>query len=180
MYKLKTLNTREIIAESDTLFDLLDNCFYRYAFHNFTDQDQKLKDRDLKPIMISPKKVFVLDKDDLIVPLYQIEETFKKIIEENMNIFSRYKSYNPEKNFRKGPVPGIGKISRYGNFFRHIKTTSERRIAAIAEHDEELLEVGIRIRAKRNHKNIPNTWDDFYRKDTDHRNWKRHRKHQWK
>lgn len=38
----------------------------------------------------------------------------------------------------------------------------------------------VRVRAKRNTANLPNSWDDIARSDYTNRSWKRHRKTQYK
>lgn len=59
---------------------------------------------------------------------------------------------------------------------RRIRTTHERRWVR-AWDDEEFAP---KIRARRNARNLPDSWDDYVRRDVDDRNWKRHRRHQWK
>jgi len=82
--------------------------------------------------------------------------------------------------FRLGPVPCTGKKS-WGSYWRHPKTTAERREAAYVRYDEELREYNIRPRAKRNFTNLPNVWDDFRRTNVNSKSWKNQkRKHQWK
>ncbi len=60
------------------------------------------------------------------------------------------------------------------------KTPRTRQEAAQAVATEEALEMGfhIKIRAKRNARNLPNAWDD--KPCHSEKNWKRHRKSQWK
>ena len=79
--------------------------------------------------------------------------------------------------FRKDPVPGIGKYRRQANWLRRIHTTSERRMAE-AHSDVEMKEYDVKVRAKRNARNLPDSWDD-YRRHIE-KNWKSQRKTQWK
>ena len=75
------------------------------------------------------------------------------------------------KNFyyyRYDPVPGVHKYPK-GHYYRRIRTTQERRWSCF---DHEY------FRMKRNHKNIPNSWDDIQRHFQ--RNWKKFRKTQYK
>lgn len=104
---------------------------------------------------------------------------------ENRRSISHYyfhRSYQSRKNFvfRDGPVPRTGKKT-WGRWWRHPKTTAERREAAYVRYDEELKEYDIRPRAKRNFCNLPNLWDDFRRTNVNSKSWKNQkRKHQWK
>lgn len=74
----------------------------------------------------------------------------------------------------EGPVPGIRR-RRGGHYFRHPKTTRERRWAEpMPEYDEPA------PRAKRSAANLPNSWDDYAIADRQDRSWKRFRGHQCK
>lgn len=80
--------------------------------------------------------------------------------------YNAYKELNCPKNktfrfwkkqrnayvFRKGPVPGTGKVSRH-RYYKRLKATQERKYACDKEHIPY-------IRAKRNFSNIPNYYDD--------------------
>ena len=72
--------------------------------------------------------------------------------------------------------PGTKSQKRHvtGSYFRKIHTTPERRWAH-AWDDEEFAP---KCRARRNSKNLPESWDDYYRTGT--KNWKKYRSHQWK
>jgi len=88
-------------------------------------------------------------------------------------------NYNPEKDFRNGPLRSV---HDYGNWrgHRHPKTTQERRIARAHERDEDLRYYGIKVRAKRNFRNLPNAWDDISHSDWGQKNWKNYRRTQYK
>lgn len=88
---------------------------------------------------------------------------------------SRKETVERHGEFRRSPVPFTGKRSWGG--VRRISTTPERR-TAVAHSDKEMKEHGVKVRAKRNKSNLPNTWDDYWRHNM--RSWKKHRKHQWK
>lgn len=64
-----------------------------------------------------------------------------------------WKKQLPE--FRKGPVPNTGKFSGY-RYFRHMKTTQERR----KNSDPEVYEY---VRPARRSDNLPNSYDDITR-----------------
>lgn len=74
----------------------------------------------------------------------------------------------------EGPVPGIHR-PRNASYFRKIKTTNERRWATPIIEDGEPAP-----RAARNHRNIPNSWDDYGVAAREDINWKHFRKTQWK
>lgn len=74
----------------------------------------------------------------------------------------------------EGPVPGVRR-PRGGNYFRHPKTTNERRWATPVLEDGEPAP-----RAARNSHHLPNSWDDYQRASREDRNWKRFRKTRWK
>lgn len=61
-----------------------------------------------------------------------------------------------------------------GYWLRLPRSTQERR------QSQETWEGLVKIRAKRNARNLPDAWDDVPRDDFDDRCWKRHRRHQYK
>lgn len=66
--------------------------------------------------------------------------------------------------FREGPVPGTGKRTWHrGSYYRHPKTTNEKRQAAIVENKEF-------IKPRRNVHNLVDVWDEI----------PRHREKSWK
>jgi hypothetical protein len=85
----------------------------------------------------------------------------------------------PPREFRRGPVPFTGRGYR-SSIRRHIKTTAERREAERLALDDDAIEAGIRVRAKRNARNIPSYYDDIYRSDFFDHGWKSNRKTQWR
>ena len=72
--------------------------------------------------------------------------------------------------YRFDPVPYTGKMTRYRNYWRYMKTTQEKRWNLA---DPEY------IRGKRN--NLPSAWDDYYRGDINNKSWKHNKKirRQW-
>ena len=117
-------------------------------------------------------------KSGPIVNPEQLKEDWKEYCNENRRRHGRYRSWWYHRNnrvfeFRCDPVPFIHKYhSHKGTYYRHMKTTQERRWS-LAEKDD-----GVRWRARRNFHNLPNAWDDWARHNE--KNWKRFRKHQWK
>jgi len=70
--------------------------------------------------------------------------------------------------FRVDPVPDVGGFHKYRGI-RRPKTLREKRLSLV---EPEF------VRAKRNAKNLPDTWDD---KNVQlQRSWKKHRKTQYK
>lgn len=85
------------------------------------------------------------------------------------------KGYNRRINWnwrRAGTVHN--KRRHRGTYFRHMRTTQERRWAH-AWDDEEFAPS---VRGKRRAKNLPSLWDDRKRFNT--KSWKKVRKNQWK
>lgn len=72
-----------------------------------------------------------------------------------------------------GPVPYTGR-RRGGHYFRHVKTTNERRAAQLVDDTD------VAPRGRRNANNLANSWDDYYVTSREDRNWKRFRKTQFK
>ena len=85
----------------------------------------------------------------------------------------RYLRYMQRRWWR---YPGTKSMKRRvrGGYMRKIHTTPERRWAH-AWDDEEFAP---KCRCKRNAKNLPESWDDYWRNNQ--KNWKKFRKHQWK
>lgn len=86
--------------------------------------------------------------------------------------------YSPE-NFRNGAVPFTGR-GYHSRIRRHVRTTAERRESAWLAFDEEVAEAGIRGRAKRSFRILPEYRDDILRSDYYDNGWKSNRKTQWK
>ena len=76
--------------------------------------------------------------------------------------------------FRQTPVPHVHGWRGGGGFLRYPKTTQEKRWA------DAWKDQGVKARARRNRRNLPDAWDDICRSDCSHRSWKRHRRYQWK
>jgi hypothetical protein len=85
------------------------------------------------------------------------------------SIYRRYRFWNGD-----GPVPGLFRW-RGRHYFRHPRTQNERRLAfAITDQGE------VPPRARRNHRNLVNAYDDLRINAREIRNWKRYRRTQWK
>ena len=72
--------------------------------------------------------------------------------------------------YRHDPVPYTGGGYNY-NYFRRMRTTQELRYLCDEDHYKY---------SRKRRKNLPNSWDDLYRKDYDDKSWKRHRRTQYK
>jgi len=86
----------------------------------------------------------------------------------------------PDHRFRRAPVPYTRKRRGGSHYFRSFSTFQECREAVSLEFDEDATEAGVRVRAKRNCRNLPNSWDDYGRGDYAHRSWKRQRRTRWR
>jgi hypothetical protein len=71
-----------------------------------------------------------------------------------------------------GPVPFVRR-PRGGHYFRRPGTLNERRLAQVVADEPA-------PRAKRSFRNLPSDYDDFGVAARDDRNWKRHRRQQWR
>ena len=87
--------------------------------------------------------------------------------------------YDYAKHFRSLPLPYTGRRHYHrGCTMRLPRTRAEERENIAVLCDEELRELGIRVRENR--LMLPDAWDDKGRADIGIRSWKRHRRHQWK
>lgn len=104
-----------------------------------------------------------------------VKRVFNRLYNERME---RYwaRCAGPYK-FRNGPVSGIRSHRRWGGD-RHPRTLQERRETKALHKDEDLADLKIKIRVRR--EKLPTSWDDIPRGDYSHRTWKRHRKTQYK
>jgi len=64
------------------------------------------------------------------------------------------------------------------SYYRHPKTTQERKLWTGLCIDSKEFDVNIKLRAARSARNLPNAWDDLYAHPI--RSWKEHRKLQYK
>ena len=72
------------------------------------------------------------------------------------------RGYDPDRNFRDGPVAGTGRCRRGKGTYRHMRTRGELRdVGRLAADIEDLgtFPVQVKIRARR--RNIPTLWDDI-------------------
>jgi len=91
----------------------------------------------------------------------------------------RSTGYKAERDFRGGPVPGIGHAKWHGHWYRRPATQQEICLTDFLKFDEEAMDVGLCGRGRRKRHNLPTAWDDITR-NTPLKSWKRFRKHQWK
>lgn len=85
--------------------------------------------------------------------------------------------YDHDRDYRKRPVSGTGRGS-WGRYYRHPKTTQEKRNVACDAVDENIEYYKVKIRQRRNATNLPQLWDD--RRRCNQNNWKSQRKTQWR
>ncbi len=90
----------------------------------------------------------------------------------------KYLAYNKKYWNGEGAVPGTGKKT-FSRFYRRPKTLNIlRQSCEIEFNDDE--DIVIPFRASRTKWNIPTAWDDKPRSDIRIKNWKKHRKTQYK
>ena len=156
----------DIILRIGKSFDSVALYQYRY-FKEF------LNPFNRKPILIDEKStLYVVEKDGVTLDPENIKNDFRKY---NLNKRkNRNKKYIKKFIYRKTPVPDTGKRHWYKSYFRHMRTTQERRWSFLGENED----YPIKLRTKRSFKYIPNSWDDIVKER--HKNWKKYRKHQYK
>ena len=80
--------------------------------------------------------------------------------------------------YRCDPVPYVRNYTAGSGIpYRRMRTTQERRMSIL---DEEEVFHGVKVRARRNKRNLADSWWDFYRSDFRNKSWKRHRKTQYR
>ena len=83
--------------------------------------------------------------------------------------------------YRKDPIPGIHKGNRYIRIFRSFHKVNDDLTIAQKELKQDYPTCKIKVqRAKRNYKNMPNSYDDIPTSSMYNRNWKKYRKRQYK
>lgn len=85
--------------------------------------------------------------------------------------------YDHDRDFRKRPVSGTGGGS-WSRYYRHPKTTQEKRNVSYDAVDEDVDYHNVKIRTRRNSTNLPQLRDD--RKRYNQKSWKNQRQTQWK
>lgn len=149
---------------------------YGYLRHCFKNPDYRLVGA---PYATGDTKIF-LTCEGVVIPPWKVMEVYN-----NLPYVKPYRASWARRSkfkFRDGPVPGIRcwKASGRG-YHRHVFTQAERRETAFHEHyDEDCAEYGVKIRGKRHHMSIPNSWDDLSYSDYRKKSWKNYRSHQWK
>lgn len=100
-------------------------------------------------------------------------EILNAIAENNYLKYHKKNSYFYNKfefMYRKTPVPYTGKRRwRFKNFYRRPKTTQEKRLSYAYTNY---------IRGRRKPRSLPDSWEDIPRFNT--KNWKKHRRTQYK
>lgn len=116
------------------------------------------------------KYIIKYETGEVIDPVQAIrdKEEYRRNKYLNCDYFHRKRMFK----YRDGVVPYTRKRKASRNYFRHIKTTQERRWYRAWEDE------GIKIRKRRSDKTLPNSWDDISKQY--HKNWKHFRNHQWK
>jgi hypothetical protein len=80
--------------------------------------------------------------------------------------------------YRQGPVPGIHRRKKR-RWFRHPRTTSERRANSATRTTKETVEYhGVVLKLRRKRRKLPSAYDDLF--VDRQRSWKKHRRTQQK
>lgn len=80
--------------------------------------------------------------------------------------------------FKNNKICGFGKNMM--NFFRKPRTNQERRSNGKRCNFLDFDEYQVKCRSKRSQSQLPTNWSDISRKDINDKNWKSHRKNQYK
>ena len=121
----------------------------------------------------------LFDDCGLIIPLWKIAECSENLGRPGVRVLFYDREY---PGFRRDPIPRTG--NRMTNWFStYYKTPShlnEKKHTAGHNADDAVKYYNVKIRCKRNLRNLPNPWDDYPRSDIrDRKNWKSQRKTQW-
>jgi hypothetical protein len=133
------------------------------------------------------------DELGLVVPLWRIMREMDVLPPTEKPSWLRRgpADYDPERDFRKGALPGSGLSRRYVRYLRRVRTIAELRAhdgflaemrhdarhPADLEDDEEITAPQIKVRARR--KNLPTLWDDIPHARRGE-SWKHYRKTRYK
>lgn len=124
---------------------------------------------------------FIVVSDNLGIPIPASDfiPFALAVCREKRENFARFWLRDPY-TFRRGPVPGIRCFRGGGGMYRLPRTFNEMRNAVACETDDELRELGVKVRGRRKKGSLPTLWDDLCRKDYNNRNWKRQRRTQYR
>lgn len=106
---------------------------------------------------------------------YILRDSFGSIVSPE-HIHNVWWANTKKSKFRNYPTYNTWSKQKSGHWFRRPKTTQERRWNDAWDDVED----APKGRCKRNSKNLISAWDDYSRSDQYDRNWKKHRKTQWK
>lgn len=116
-----------------------------------------------------------------IITVDDLNTAWSTIRKERLDAHLEKKYKEANKDFRRAPAPHT-RCRRGGgySYYRQFHTFPEYRDNEALLSDEDAQEYRIIPRPKRVSMNLPNNWDDIGRSDYKNKNWKRHRKTQWK
>ena len=104
---------------------------------------------------------------------YILRDSFGDNIDPKI-VYDAYHEKNPRYHYRPRWIPGAKRTWHRGANLRLLHTTPERRWAHAWDDEDD----APKCRASRNAKNLPNSWDDYWRYNQ--KSWKKFRKTQWK
>lgn len=119
------------------------------------------------------------DEMGMVIPLWRIAEEMAHLPPRPLPSWLRRPLYEPERDFRSGPVPGSGRRYSGFRFYRNVGTHAERRRIHDLEDLEDADEVPIRVKLRAKRKKLPSSWDDI-RHARRGNGWKAQRKTQYK
>lgn len=173
-------HTNLAITQYESLDDFVRHRGYAYVSYSVGDHPITHTEFLDYPRFHERPRCYLTDEHGLVIPRWrvmEVAEQFKYYQSPYPAWWRRYRNYtwDAERDFRKAPVPRTGG-SRKGvrSYWNHPKTFQEMKANLL---DEEALEYGIRIRAKRKH--LPTLWDEKLRSHFDDRSWKNFRSHQY-
>lgn len=156
-----------------TLVDGINGCRFHTIVEDLSDD---LHDGPLRPIYLA----VILDSLGMVVPLWRIEQEMQgRDIDPLRPVRRKWLGYDPERDFRNGPVP-FTRRRRTGRYFRHVKTLGEMRdLQGLEAELEDTEEYPFRLKLRSRRKKLPTLWDDIMIAKRG-RSWKHHRKTQYK
>ncbi|MCE6958542.1 hypothetical protein LAZ40_05690 [Cereibacter sphaeroides] len=121
---------------------------------------------EMSPWGVIGEPVILRDDCGLVIPPWRILEEIRHLPPAPLPAWwrSRFGSYDPERDFRSGPVPGIRSRYHRGTFYRHMKTRAElREIQGLEADLADAEDFPVRVKIRRKRKDIPTLWDDIPR-----------------
>jgi hypothetical protein len=143
-------------------------------------------DRYYRRIFIGGDSHVFYDELGLLIPVWKVQEAYRNLPWATKNrwshwYYSRFASYDPDKHYRNGTVPGTRRRRWHrGSSSPRLRTQPEiRENDFVNNYDEDCAELHIKSRGRRARRIIPNQWDDKCRSRRGN-GWKEYRNNQWR